>query len=212
MSNLVYEGTIKIDTTKKDGTPLMYNNKPYRKFVFKTAEGWTRVPDWNDIGTAINDGDKVMLAYAPKLDDFNQPVLFNGKPEYTLKAIQLVEPTGAGSQQTITQAQNGPAPTTTTHELWEKDKLSARQTALNVSANVYAALLGAGAISSEGIDVVQVVIDNADRFHAYLITGKADPFDQQVSQAQSKLDAAIEETPADADDREDPGPDDDIPF
>lgn len=197
MANLIYEGPVTIKSTDKDGNPLTIKSgqnagKPWYRVSFKVGEDWINLADFAGKAGGIADGTVCKVAYSAKLDEFGEQTEYNGRPEWKLEGIKST------GQAPLSQ---GAAPAQQNGKSYDPG-LGAYQTALNVSATVYAALIESGAVNAQGVDVVQVVIDNADRFHQYLVTGKTNELDQALEQAKAGLGG--EELDDDLDD--------DIPF
>jgi hypothetical protein len=193
----IYEGKVRVKTTDKNGNPLVVksgNNQgqPWALLAFKDGETWIDVPCYDSIWKEIGAGTTVKVAYAVKVDDFGDPVLYNDKTQYVLSALKIVEGAqapGRGAQAPgSTESKGGNA---------YDPSLGARQTALNCATQVEVALIGAG-VGHE--DTVVAIGRTADLLHGWLTTGKlGSAAEELVEAAKETLDA-------------EPIDDDDIPY
>jgi uncharacterized protein YkuJ len=96
--NKIYTGPIRVRTTDKDGKPYRIKNgkragEPWCQVSFKEGEDWVNLADFAN-SAAGWDGQVCKVAYSEKVDEFGDPVLYNGKPQYNLEAIKCVADTG----------------------------------------------------------------------------------------------------------------------
>jgi hypothetical protein len=121
---------------------------------------------------------------APKIDQrTNQQVIY--------RTMQTASPVGA------TQTAHPASPGAQAAKEPYNAGLGAYQTALNCSTQLHVAIIGAGA---EREDFMAAILEDADTFHTYLTTGKADQLDQMLDKAKQ----TFEDAPIGFDDKPDP--------
>jgi hypothetical protein len=213
MPNLIYEGPVKVYTADKDGNPYTIKNGPsagkaFARLSFKGDEGdYVYLADFGNeaVNAGIGDGDLVKIAYSVRIDDFGEPELYNGKKQYNLEAIKASgEPKQNGSKSEPARSYD--------------PGLGAYQTALNCATQVECALLTLGHYTDKetpttpGIEsVTREILDRAEEFHGYLVTGKTEPFDMVMEKTKTDLNATEEQTVIGDDNPEGPS-NGDIPF
>jgi hypothetical protein len=183
----IFEGPVRISTTDKDNQPLVIKNgkragQPFCKVSFKVGEEWVNTVDFSN-DAAGYDGQVCKVAYSEKVDEFGDPVLYNGKPQWNLEAIK---PSVAAPATQSASPASSAAPRDDSHQ-----ESIQRQTTAKCAAEIVAAIC-----ASSDDNCANVETSDFDRWFDHIlarITG--DP----VAEAKAKLDAVEED-------------EDDIPF
>lgn len=161
--NTTYEGPVNVFTTDRDGNPLTIKSgkragSPWAKISFKVDGEWINLPDFSGKAAEIPSGTVCKVAYAPDLDEFGEPRMYNDRPQFRLMAIKPSEPVaGTKAAAPVAAPANG-----------AREKLSAMQTALNCAASLVGAMTEANATTG---DVTDAVLEMAETFHAALLAG-----------------------------------------
>jgi hypothetical protein len=195
MVNLTYEGRVTVYDTKADGTKLIIGKgdrkgEPYYKLSFKVGGEYVNLMDFDGV-TGGNSGSYI-VEYYQKFHPNGEPDLYNDKPQY-----QMVDIAPLGATQTALPAPAGASASPTI----DRDESIRSQTSLKVAGELYASEI-----------VVTSTPFDAGRF-AEIYDGVKGKLDFGAFTSRAK--AALDTTPADADDKPDPDGsegDDDIPF
>ena len=185
--HIIYEGKVNIRDKDKDGKPYTIKTgksagNNYCLLSFKVDGEWVNLADFSGKADDIADGQECKVAYSQRFDEFGDPALYNGKPQYNLEAIKAI---GEVRSATRSDSPKGDY----------NAGLGAYQTALNCATQITSALVAAGKyldVAVEGMpglaDVTTDILERAEHFHEYLVTGKADPLDQALAHADNKDD------------------------
>jgi hypothetical protein len=144
MSNLIYDGPVKVYDKKTNGEPLIISKgdrqgEPYYKLSFKVGGEYVNLMDFE--GLTDGASGTYHVEYWQKFNNKGEPELFNDKPQY-----QLEDLVPAGATQT---AQSGVPTTNATPGSpapqygQDRNESIREQTSLKCAAEMYAAYLGA---------------------------------------------------------------------
>ena len=133
MANLHYEGQVRVDGKKADGSDLIISKgdrkgEPYYKVSFKVGDEWVNLMDFN--GITHGQGGDFRVDYYQKFQPNGEPDLYNGKPQYALVDIApLTQQTTASPQASTPQTTSAPL---------DRDESIRSQTTLKVVGEIYA--------------------------------------------------------------------------
>ena len=176
--HIIYEGKVNIRDKDKDGKPYTIKTgksagNNYCLLSFKVDGEWVNLADFSGKADDIADGQECKVAYSQRFDEFGDPALYNGKPQYNLEAIKAI---GEVRSATRSDSPKGDY----------NAGLGAYQTALNCATQLHAAIIGQH--FDPDLDIEEFILTTAEHFHEYLVTGKADPLDQALAHADNKDD------------------------
>ncbi len=170
MANEIYEGPIKVYTTNSRGEPLLTKSgKPYKTISFQANGSWINLADFQGYVDGINDGDECEVIYYQKFNDRGEPELYNNKPKYQLEYVRLLNEAPAQQEQQQEQ-QPTPAPKPTTQGTY-REAISAMQTSLKAAVDLTVAEITTGSIAPASVDLMSIVLNRAERFHAHFLAG-----------------------------------------
>jgi len=191
----VYEGQVRVDDKKKDGSKLVISKgdrqgEPYYKVAFKVNDEWINLMDF--AGVTQGQGGNYQVTYYQKFDPkTGQPDLYDGKPQYQLESIVPLEGQTSGQnagQSEPTQARQNDGQ----EESPRKQKSIEMQTIIKAWGEVKA---------GSAVDPIGFASDVKAVWKEVFGEPEKNELDQMLSAAKDKLDATVE------DDSED-----DIPF
>lgn len=110
----IFEGPVRVFTANKDGQPYVIKNgkragQHYCRVSFDHNGETLYLADFSN-DAAEWDGLVCKVAYSVKVDDFNEPILYNGNKQWNLDAIKPLEATNTargGANPATPAAQSG---------------------------------------------------------------------------------------------------------